>query len=95
MKIHSLYVMKGTSLGKMYLENRYTPPSLAEFVSLAADVIERLSPDTVIHRLTGDCPDGLLLAPEWNRDKNAILAAIQRELEDRNTAQGKLYAHTM
>ncbi|MBQ7363810.1 MAG: TIGR01212 family radical SAM protein [Clostridia bacterium] len=90
-KIHSLYVMKGTSLAEMYLKNLYTPPTLSEFVSLTADVIERIRPDTVIHRLTGDCPDGLLLAPEWNRDKNAVLAAIRQELEKRKTEQGKLY----
>ncbi len=90
-KIHSLYVMDGTSLGEMYLKKRYTPPTLSEFVSLAADVLELLSPDTVIHRLTGDCPEGLLLAPSWNKDKNATLAAIREELERRGTRQGSMY----
>ncbi len=90
-KIHSLYVMTGTALGDMYEKNRYTPPTLSEFVSLAADVLERLSPDTVIHRLTGDCPDGMLLAPEWSRDKNATLALIRAELGRRGTRQGSRF----
>lgn len=90
-KIHSLYVMKNTRLADMYEKNLYTPPSHKDFVTLTADVLERLSPDTVIHRLTGDCPDGLLLAPEWNRDKNATLEAIRRELKARGTRQGAKY----
>ena len=90
-KIHSLYVMRGTKLADMYLQNLYTPPTLEEFVLLTADALERLSPDTVIHRLTGDCPSGMLLAPEWNKDKNAVLSAIRKELEKRGTRQGARY----
>lgn len=87
-KIHSLYVMDGTQLASMYNEKRYMPPSLDEFVSLAADSLERLSPDTVIHRLTGDCPEGMLLAPDWSKNKNAVLDAIRAELTRRGTRQG-------
>ena len=91
-KIHSIYVSRGTALEKMYLENLYTPPTLDEFVSTAVGCIERLSPNVIIHRLTGDCPGGMLVAPEWNRDKNAILDKIRSLLSERGHRQGSLYS---
>ena len=91
-KIHSIYVSRGTALEKMYLNNQYTPPTLDEFTSLAAGCLERLSPDVIIHRLTGDCPKGMLVAPEWNIDKNAILDRIRLTLRERGHRQGSLFA---
>ena len=90
-KIHSIYVMKGTGLEEMYRNNLYTPPTMDEYVSLAVRCIQRISPNTVIHRLTGDCPEGLLVAPRWNKDKNAVLGAIRRELGEQGTKQGAYF----
>jgi len=89
-KIHSIYVMEGTVLSEMYREKLYTPPEMAEYVSLAARTVRRLSPNIVIHRLTGDCPDGLLVAPEWNKNKNAVIEAIRRTLSEEG-GQGSLF----
>ena len=90
-KIHSIYVMAGTALETMYREGKYTPPTREEYATLAARAIARLRPDMVVHRVTGDCPDGMLIAPEWNRDKNALISAIRKELEMRGQRQGTLY----
>lgn len=90
-KIHSIYVSRGTRLAQMYENNQYTPPTLEEFVTLAADTIERLRPDITVHRLTGDCPQGMLVAPDWNNDKNKILKLISDTLEKRGTRQGSKY----
>lgn len=90
-KIHSIYVMAGTELERMYREDLYTPPTLEEYTELAARCVERLSPQIVIHRLTGDCPDGLLVAPEWNKDKNEVLELIRKRLAARGTRQGSLF----
>lgn len=87
-KIHSIYVMRGTRLEKEYLSGAYTPPTLDEYASGAAYVISRLSPETVIHRLTGDCPDGLLVAPEWNKDKHGIIKKIEEKLLSEGKTQG-------
>lgn len=54
-------------------------------------MLAHLSPDTVIHRLTGDSPRELLLAPAWNLDKDAILAAITSAMTERGWRQGCLY----
>ena len=93
-KIHSIYVMEGTGLADMYRSGEYTPLSLDEYVDLAARSIARLRPDMTVHRITGDCPDGLLVAPEWNRDKNKIIDLIRKRLEKENLHQGSLYKNT-
>ncbi|MBO5945407.1 MAG: TIGR01212 family radical SAM protein, partial [Clostridia bacterium] len=90
-KIHSIYVMEGTELARMYRENRYTPPSLDEYKSICAKVIATLPSDTVIHRITGDCPRSMLVAPDWNADKNEIIKRIQEELRLRGLRQGDLF----
>ena len=91
-KIHSIYVMDGTTLAGMYREGHYTPPTIEEYVSLAARSIARLRPDMIVHRITGDCPDGLLVAPEWNKDKNKVIAEIRATLEREGMRQGSLYS---
>ena len=87
-KIHSVYVPRGTQLEKMYLCGEYTPISLDEYAHRAAMVISHLNPDTVLHRIPGDCPAGMLVAPMWNADKFAVIEAINRALSERGARQG-------
>ena len=90
-KIHSIYVMEGTELARMYRDGEYVPPTLETYVTLAARSIARLRPDMIVHRITGDCPDGMLVAPEWNADKNKMIALIQKRLESSGLSQGDLF----
>lgn len=76
-KIHSIYVMENTELARMYHQKLYTPPTFDEYVTLAARSLSRLNPNIVVHRITGDCPDGLLVAPDWNRDKQRVIRAVR------------------
>ena len=69
----------------------YTPPSLTEYAEAAAKILAITSPDTVIHRLTGDCPRDMLLAPEWNSDKHAVIEKIKEYMEENRLFQGKYY----
>ena len=89
-KIHSIYVMEGTRLAEEYRKGSYTPPTLEEYVSCAAECIGYVPESTVIHRLTGDCPKDLLVAPDWNTDKNAVIDAIVKEMNRRGIRQGSL-----
>ena len=91
LKIHSIYVMEGTRLADMYREKRYTPPTLDEYISSAISVITHTSEKTVIHRLTGDCPRNMLIAPEWNKDKSAVIDAITKSMRERGVKQGDFY----
>ncbi len=90
-KIHSIYVSKGTRLAEMYKSGEYTPPSLSEFVDGAVEILTHISPETVVHRLTGDCPKDLLIAPDWNSDKHKIIAEITSRLEKEGIYQGSKY----
>ena len=90
LKIHSIYVMRDTELEKMYLEKRYTPPTFDEFLEAAAYAVARMPENVIIHRLTGDCPKGMLVAPEWNSDKTIVIDAIVEKMEKLGYRQGCL-----
>lgn len=87
-KIHSLYVMKGTALEQLYLSGKFTPISLEENADWAVEILTHISPQIVIHRLTGDCPEGLLIAPDWNANKNNVLNKINNVMLENNYYQG-------
>lgn len=91
-KIHLTYVLKHTVLGDMYLQGQYRPMEITEYVETVCDVLERLPPGMVIHRLTGDPPRDLLLAPQWALHKWQVLNAIDAELIRRESFQGRQWA---
>ena len=80
-KIHSVYVARGTRLEAMCRSGEYTPISREDYVRRAAWAISKMRASTVIHRITGDCPRELLVAPEWNTDKNGVIREINEALE--------------
>ncbi len=91
-KLHMLHLMKGTRMGEEYKASPWPLPTMEEYVSLIADILEMAPPKTTIHRLTGDAPQSLLIAPEWTRSKHAVLNALQQEFKKRGTWQGAKYA---
>ncbi len=88
-KIHSLYIVRGTALEQMYRNGEYKPLTFEEYVSIAADFLELLPSDMVIQRLTGETPKDILVAPEWTLDKQRVLTDISEELKRRDSWQGK------
>ena len=87
-KIHSVYVAEGTKLAEMYRRGEYEPIDRESYINRAVYVLRNISPDTVVHRLTGDCPPELLIAPLWNKDKNSVIEGINALLRESRTAQG-------
>lgn len=79
-KVHSTYVLKGTRLEELYLQGEYTPLSLEEYCSRAALFLKSLSPEILVHKVTGDAPKSDLVAPLWNLEKNAILNGLKDAL---------------
>jgi radical SAM protein (TIGR01212 family) len=73
----------------MYLNEQYRPMAMMEYVESVCDILELLPPSMIIHRLTGDPPRDLLLAPQWARHKWQVLNAIQAELDRRDSFQGR------
>jgi len=90
-KIHMLHVMKDTALGSRYQSDPFQLLTLPEYVSIVCDQLELLPPETVIHRLTGDAPSNLLIAPEWTRKKFVVQNEIDKELRRRDSRQGAKY----
>lgn len=90
-KIHSTYVVKNTVLCDMYENSNYTPLTLDEYLNYLEYVITHLRNDVIIHRLSGDAPKDILVAPEWNLHKKWILNGINKRLKENNLYQGIYY----
>jgi radical SAM protein (TIGR01212 family) len=90
-KIHSLLALEGTALGEMYKKGDIQMITKEKYVSLVADVLEVLPPEMVIQRLTADGYRDIFLAPDWAGNKLDVLNAINKELERRDSYQGKCY----
>lgn len=91
-KIHLLHILKNTKMAQMYTDGEYTPLEKEEYVSLVADAIELLPPDTVVARVTGDGMGEDLLAPDWSRKKVSVINDIDKLLFERGSYQGKFFA---
>jgi uncharacterized protein len=90
-KLHNLHVIKGTVLEKFYSAGQFTLFSQGEYVSLVVDFLERLNPEIIVHRLTGETYRAITVAPEWSINKIGVHNAIYRELEARDSWQGQRY----
>jgi len=89
-KIHLLYVIKGTPLETLYINGGLQCLEQAEYAELVCEFLERLPKDMIIQRLTGDPHPDELVAPDWALKKRQTLEMIQDILEKRDTWQGRL-----
>ncbi|MBU1752973.1 TIGR01212 family radical SAM protein [bacterium] len=91
-KIHHLHVMKNTPLAEEFYQRRVKVFTIEEYIPLVCDVLEYLSPSVTVQRLFGEVTgDDLLIAPRWEKPKNAMLAAIEAEFLRRGSFQGCRY----
>ncbi len=87
-KLQLLHILKGTALAEDFEKGLLTPLTKEEYIAILLDCIAHLSPDIVIHRITGDGPKDLLLAPTWSRNKREILNTISHEIKRQHLYQG-------
>ncbi len=90
-KLQLLHILKGTDLALDYEKQPFWSPSMEEYISLLGTCIARLRPDITIHRLTGDGPKELLIAPSWTSQKRTVLNTLHRYLKEQDIWQGKEY----
>ena len=83
-KLQMLNILRGTELGRQYEENPFPLLSLEEYTDIAAESISILPEEMVIHRMTGDGPGNILIAPDWVRNKKKVLNTISRKLKEKN-----------
>jgi radical SAM protein (TIGR01212 family) len=91
LKIHHLHVVRGSRLAEYYAEQPFALFTEQQWVETVCDFLERLRPDIVIQRLVGEAQGDTLIAPQWQWSKGALLHAIQQELQQRNSYQGKYW----
>lgn len=87
-KIHSTYIIKGTRLEDLYIDGKYTPLRLEEYIKQVTYIISHISKSFIIHRISGDAPKDLLVAPEWNLHKKWIINGIDKSLRENDIYQG-------
>ena len=80
-KLQLLHVLEGTDLALDYRNGLFEVMTMDDYISLIKDCVDILPDDIVIHRLTGDGPKRILIAPEWTKDKKRVLNALNKVLE--------------
>ena len=88
-KLQLLHVLRGTDLAKDHEAGKFRTMEMEEYFDVLFACLERLPPDMVIHRLTGDGAKKILVAPLWTGDKKRVLNSVKKEMEIRNIRQGK------
>lgn len=81
-KLQMLQILKGTQMCEEYEKHPFRLMDLEEYSDLIIECIRILPEKTVIHRMTGDGPRKLLIAPLWCLDKKRVLNTINRKLRE-------------
>lgn len=89
-KLQLLHILQGTTLADDWQKGLIAPLTKDEYIAILLDCIAHLSPDIVVHRITGDGPKDLLLAPTWSLHKRDILNTIAHQMKQTHLYQGCL-----
>ncbi|MFA7055637.1 MAG: TIGR01212 family radical SAM protein [Acholeplasmataceae bacterium] len=87
-KIHMLHLMEKTKMGYQYKQDPWPLLSLEDYTDIVTDQILWLRKDIIIHRITGDAPSDMLIAPLWTKKKFVVMNEIDKRLRKLNLYQG-------
>ncbi len=90
-KLQLLHILQGTDLALDYEKSHFYVPDMETYIRVLGRCVARLRPDISIHRLTGDGPKDLLIAPLWTGAKRTVLNRFQQYLKENDIWQGKEY----
>lgn len=90
-KLQLLHILRGTDLALDYEKSHFYVPDMETYIRVLGRCVARLRPDISIHRLTGDGPKDLLIAPLWTGAKRTVLNRFQQYLKENDIWQGKEY----
>ncbi len=93
-KLQLLHILKNTDLVEFYTKKTFDILDMMAYIDFIISCLEVLPPDMVIHRLTGDGPRDLLLAPVWSLDKRRVLNTLHQEMRRRGTWQSRTFSQT-
>ncbi len=91
LKLHMLYISSTSDLGTYYLSNPFPLMNREDYIDTVTELLCLLSPNIVIHRLTGDGDKKTLIAPNWIKDKRAVLNGIDKKMRREKLRQGIYY----
>ena len=91
-KLHHFHVVKNTPFEKLYNNGSFPVRSLEETIEETILFVENLRPDQKIHRLTGDCNAGFLVAPKLSLSKMGIMNRIDAEMKETGSRQGRMFS---
>ena len=81
-KLQQLHILRGTQMAEEYKESHFPVMILEEYCGLVKDCLRLLPEEILIHRLTGDGPKSLLIAPAWSADKKRVLNTLRKKLQE-------------
>ena len=90
-KLQLLHILEGTALAQEYKEGKFEVLTLEKYTEIICKCIEIIPENMVIHRITGDGPKNILVAPKWSGNKKLVLNTINKAIQIGNITQGKQY----
>ena len=90
-KLQLLHILKNTDLAEDYEKGIFEALTPEHYLDLLVSCLAHLSPDIVIHRVTGDGPKNLLIAPTWSMDKRGVLNELHHRMKKQGIRQGDLF----
>ena len=91
-KLHNLYAVRGTPLGEQVLAGKMTMMQRDDYVRTVVDFLERIPPEVIVERVSGEAPPNYLIEPKWCLEKSALRLAIESEFDRRGTRQGSRFS---
>ena len=90
-KLHNLYAVHGTPLGEQVLAGEITMMERDKYLNTLVDFLERIPPEVIVERVSGDAPSGFLIEPKWCLEKSTLRLAVEAQFKRRGTRQGSRY----
>ncbi len=87
-KLQLLHVLENTDLADCYRNGAFDVLTKDAYLEIVTSCLELLSPDIVVHRVTGDGPKEILIAPQWSADKRDVLNSLHALMKKKNAHQG-------
>ncbi len=88
MKLQLLHVLKNTDLAADYEAGKFKTMEMDEYLDLVVEALQKINPNIVIHRVTGDGPKSLLIAPTWSGNKKVVLNTLHKKMKEKGAKQG-------
>jgi radical SAM protein (TIGR01212 family) len=97
-KFHQLQIVKGTVMEQEFRKNPgdFKLFSLDDYLDFFVTFLERLNPEIVVERFTGEAPPRFLTEIPWGKLRaDQVVSLVEKRLEQLDTFQGKLFLQNL